>query len=186
MQLWITESLQKPLTQKISFNLQNEWRFGSNISEFYFVYLQGLLAFNINQRFEIDTAYRQIWHIQESKFRLAYEPIVNLIYQRESLQVRNRFSYLIREKRKNAWIYRGRIWWSGYVNVYDHTLQPYLSNEIFLEVKGGFNQNRSSIGILTPLIGKLRGDFYYMLRFLKRDRQWSHQHVFGTWFVLDF
>lgn len=187
VQLWIAESVSKNISPTCSLALSNEWRIGDDISKLYFFYLQGTAEFKPSRYCYLVPGYRQIWDLREAIWRLAFEPFLQVTFRTNELfQFRNRISYIVREATFNVWQYRARFLLSGDWQVGTRTCKPYISNEIFVRSRFGFDQNRLIAGILVPLFGRFEGDFYYMLRFLKSNDHWTHQHVIGTWLSIKF
>lgn len=179
VQLWITEAINIEINDRVILNLANEWRFGDNVSKFHFVYLQGILGTKLTEKIDMGTGYRQIWRLDRKNWRNTYEPLVEFIFHKErKFQFRNRLSYLINERAVNLWQYRGRV----RLNAIDWTYNPFVSNEVFVRSREGFMENRSIVGVEVPFTSKGVTDLYFMLRFLKRDRVWTHQYIFGAWF----
>ncbi len=180
VELWVTEVVNKTLNPTCNFSLSNEWRIRHDISQLYFIYLQGVMNVNLSDTISIGPGYRQIWHLDsQDHFRLSYEPLLNLfIHKGQLFQVRHRISYLMREKEKNLWQYRIRL----RLSTEKFTYNPFFSNEAFVFSHYGFTQNRTMVGINVPFSSGANADFSYMLRFTKSDGTWTHQHVFGTWF----
>lgn len=181
VQLWIAESVNKSVSPKCTLYLSNEWRIGDDVSKLYFFYLQGAVEFKPYSFFYLVPGYRQIWDLRLDIWRLSFEPFLDVIFQKnEFFQFRNRISYIVREAIFNVWQYRARFRFRGNWEVGNKIYYPYISNEIFIRSRSGFDQNRLLAGLLVPLFGRLDGDFYYMIRFLKSNFHWTHQHIFGT------
>lgn len=179
LELWITDAFNKQLTPKCALNLSNEWRFRHDISELYFVYLQGVANLYLSNRLNIGPGYRQIWHLRQDSWKLSYEPLLNiLMHKGEIFQLRHRLSYLVRERERNIWQYRIRVRFSTEYWTYN----PFFSNEAFVVSHYGFTQNRTMIGVNIPFFSKVNADLSYMLRFSKSTTEgWRHQHILGTW-----
>lgn len=182
VQLWIKESTVVG-QGRYHFHLTNEWRIGDDISKWFFTYLEGLLKIQCTDRFDIEPGYRQVWRLHQNKWRLGYEPMFNLYFHhREVFQLRNRITYVMREKDSNFWQDRFRIrltadYW---------TYNPYFSNEIFIRSHDGFYENRTQVGVNVPLWNQASSDIYYMLRFREEAKVWTHQHIFGLWLCMRF
>ena len=180
VQLWISGDFRKTLSNQCSLDLTNEYRFGNDMSELFFIFLQGLFSYKFNPYVKIEPGYRQIW-VKPDHWSLIYEPFAHFIFQNPGKwDVRNRIAYLIPELTKNVWLYRARIRLFGRWKVKGHELNPYLSNEFFVLSRGGFAQDRIIVGIFPKLYRHISGDFYYMLRLFKVSEGWRPNHVFGT------
>lgn len=190
VQLWLTESFHKTISPSFAFHVNNELRFGDQISKLYFIYIQGIGNIKTNDWSELGAGYRQIWNLQETKWRLIYEPLAEVIFHKKrknlELQMRNRFSYLFREAESDISQYRGRIRIMHSWTAKDKLFQSHLSNEIFIQSQYGFNQDRLVAGIIIPFLDQLNGDFYYMIRFLRTETEFTHQHILGAWFNFYF
>lgn len=181
VQVWVAADFQKKISPKSSFDVSNEYRFGDNLTELYFIYLQGIYSYQFHECLKIEPGYRQIWRkiLNGKDWGLIYEPLCNFTIQRSGKwDIRQRISYQFTEKAPNRWLYRARIRWLGRGSFYGHQLNPYISNEIFVFSRGGLAQDRLLLGIMPQLYRWLNGDFYYMFRYFK-DFGWDHHHIFG-------
>jgi len=187
VQIWVEEYMDAKITSDLSIDIKNQWRFGNNASELYHIYLQGLLGYGLTDEAFIASGYRQTWRRSSTApWSLEYEPIAECIFRRihgwAGLDVRNRISYIIREVGENSWHWRGRVRWM----MREGPCRPYLSNELFMNLQTGFDQDRIMFGVLIPFIEHVRGDLYYMLRFLNGAEYVTHQHIFGLGLDLQF
>jgi len=184
VQLWITDAIHKEISPTTTLHISNEWRFGDDMSKLYFFYLQGITSIEMNQWISLSPGYRQIWHLQQTQWRLAFEPLIDLTFKKKrgnfTFNLRNRFSYLFREQNVDFFQYRARAELMSSFKIIDHLFKPYFANEVFLDSHYGFTQDRLSLGLITTLYKCLSGDFYYMFRFLKLNTDWTHQHIIGT------
>lgn len=190
VQFWLTELVHKDFSSCFFIDIANEWRFGNDVSQLYFFYVQGMLGFIINENILLGIGHRQIWHLLEMKWKKIFEPQTDLIFKKKchkyEFELRNRISYLLRQSQEDLWQYRGRVRMNYYWRIKNQVYSPFISNEIFLQSKHGLTQDRLGIGINTPFFDFLKGDIYYILRFLKQDHLWTHQHVFGLWLYFYF
>lgn len=183
VQIWVTESSVLGPSERLQFHLTNEWRFGDDVSKWFFTYLEGILKLQCTDRIDLGPGYRQIWRLQQDKRRLSFEPMLNVIFHhKEVFQLRNRLSYIINEKDRNIWQYRFRVrlradYW---------TYNPFFSNEIFIRSYDGFYKNRTQVGLNIPLWNRASSDLYYMLQFREDAKIWTHQHIFGCWLHMRF
>ena len=60
-------------------------------------------------------------------------------------------------------------------------INPYISDEIFVQKDWGFFENRAIIGALIPRSERAYFDFYYMYLSTKdHERKWVQSNVFGA------
>ncbi len=62
----------------------------------------------------------------------------------------------------------------------------YIDEEFFFLRDQGIDQNRLSIGVMTPYSKYFQIRVFYMLRNLKIAGEWSHQNVLGLEFSFSF
>ena len=60
-------------------------------------------------------------------------------------------------------------------------VNPYISNEIFVQKDWGFFENRAKVGALIPRSERAYFDFYYMYLSIKDlEKKWLNANVFGA------
>jgi len=189
LQVWVTEEVDVQIAPVASVSVANEWRIGDDVSKLYFFYLQGILKLEVQPWFQLGPGYRHIWALRGNRWRMTFEPLVDSVFHKTKgdwkFQIRHRISYLDNEKAQNLWQYRGRVRCECLWKTARGTIGSYLSNEAFVLSHIGFSQDRVMAGAIVPLFGPVKGNFYYMLRFLRQET-WTHQHVFGSWFTIEF
>lgn len=187
VQIWLKERYGQKIREDLTLDIKNEWRWGNNASELYHIYLQGILGYAFSDGVFLGTGYRQIWHrLSDTPWVPVYEPLAEFIFCRTRgwarIDVRNRIYYSILEQVENIWHWRGRVRWL----VLEGPCCPYLSNEVFMDFKRGFDQDRLALGMIIPIINHFNGDLYYMIRFLNGIKTVTCQHIFGVGIDLRF
>lgn len=187
IQLWVRELVEVKVAKNVYVDISNQYRIGNHISQLYFIYLEGMLGYQLTNEVLFSSGYRQVWDRSAvTQWRLVYLPFAELILRRGKgaarWELRNRVSYLLREFGEDSWQWRGRLRWV----MLEGGIRPYFSNELFIDSIKGFDQDRIIFGTLIPIIERCRGDFYYLLRFLNEVEHVTHQHIFGAEIHLNF
>ena len=89
--------------------IEEEFRFGDSIGEFYYHHTDGGLSSRLKYWFYIGLNYRQIYEKKNGEWKEENRPHINGTFkwkwQEFKLENRNRFEYRIREEKKDVWRY---------------------------------------------------------------------------------
>lgn len=195
-QYWNTELLQGKISEKIGAYLEAEFRFGDDASEFYYQHTHFELPISINDWLEIGPAYRQVWEKwtktdEKEDWYAEYRPMVDVIFKQEwngwKFSDRNRFEYRMFEIDKDdLFRYRNKItikspWkWTAW------KINPFISDEFFIQQNDGFNKNRFYVGIGLTFFEQLKGEIFYLWQITDQKDDWIDYHVLGTKLKLEF
>ncbi len=196
-QYWNTESVSFKLTEKIGVYIEEEFRFGEGMSEFYYQHSQVQLDFKISDWFVLSPAYRQTFELytksdgDEGWFR-EYQPMVNALLQHKwqgwSFSDRVRFSYrMFNIDREDLWRVRNKITVKSPCKWTPLEIKPWVSDEIFFEEhKTGVYRNRLYAGVEMKLTKHLKGDIFYLWQATESDSGWMDINVLGTKLKVEF
>ena len=167
-QVWILESVNTKLCDKLKLHLDGELRYGDDGSTLYLWYLQTRLDYSACTWLDITPGYRHLYVLRPSKLG------------RWQVADRNRTQYLLFESGPTLWQYRNRIlaispWKLGGLN-------PQISDEVFFRENVGFAENRFSVGGTFQTTKKTSCTLLYTLRHQKRSDMWKRHHV--LWAIL--
>jgi len=184
-QVWEIQTLERVIGDKFGVRIDNELRIGDDVSTVFYLYVQGFLDYKPFNWLMLAPGYRQEWVRIDGTLKPQYVPQFDtfFIYVRDKIVIsnRNRVGYLIRYKESNSAFYRGRLRFSFPLRKESLFIQPYVDNEIFIVQGRGFNQNRSSIGVLFKVTDHFDPRLFYLLRLDKKeDGSWKHINVLGV------
>lgn len=190
-QYWNTESIEGNLTESIRTYMEAEFRFGDNVSKFYYQHTQLQLNFKINDWFILSPAFREVFELYnkseaEDDWFAEHRSMLNGTVKWEwddwKLSNRARVSYRVFDIDKDdVWRFRNKLivkspWkWTAL------EINPWLADEIFLEeYKDSIYRNRFYIGVGLKLIKHLKGDIFYLWQTTEKGNDWIDYNVFGT------
>lgn len=190
-QYWNTESVTVKLTDKINAYVEEEFRFGDNVSEFYYQHSHLQLNFTITDWFTLAPAYRQVFELYtksntEDDWFTEYRPMVNgtvrCKWEDWELSNRIRVSYRMFDIDKDdVWRFRNKITIKSPWKWTKLKINPWVADEIFLEEhQSGIYRNRFYAGIGLKLTEHLKGDVFYLWQSSEKGNSWTDYNVIGT------
>jgi len=188
-QIWNTDAITLRLSPRSSFYGDIEFRYGDDVHKLYYKHIHLQLDWILNRYLTLTPGFRFIWFRLDDKWLKENDPLLQLtlfLVNTKSLVISNRnwFQYRNLPKElggKHRILYRNRLlllfpWQMGRSQV-----NPYVSNEIFVQKDWGFFENRAKIGVLIPRSERAYFDFYYMYLSIKNlEREWVQANVFGA------
>ncbi|MFA6358285.1 MAG: DUF2490 domain-containing protein [Candidatus Omnitrophota bacterium] len=193
-QVWNTDVEEFQLKKDLKFVFEQEFRWGSNASEFYYQHYDAGLIYALNKSWALGGGYRQV--IQRSNASKPWvtdnEPYAFITYFGElagfKFDDRNRFELQYYSRNKSNGRYRNKLSVKAPWKFTKLEIQPYLSDEIFMAIGNGqgFNQNRLSGGFGFTLTKNIKAELYYMLLTLKSGEIWKDHNVWGSKVKLAF
>ncbi|MFH1261490.1 MAG: DUF2490 domain-containing protein [Candidatus Micrarchaeota archaeon] len=190
-QFWNTESIEGNFVKNWKVKLEEEFRFGDSMGEFYYHHTDGGLTYRMMDWFYVGLNYRQIYEKKDGEWKEENRPHINGTFnwkwQEFKLENRNRFEYRIREEKKDVWRYRNKLTFAFPVKHTKLGIQPYLADEIFVDFDGGeLNRNRFYAGFKTKWIKHLKTDIFYLWQTSKKDDDWIDLNVIGAKLKVEF
>lgn len=190
-QYWNAESISWEFSKSWKLKIEEEFRFGDSITDFYYQYSDlGLSFVAVEKYLDIGVNYRQIFEEKQNKWLCENRPHLNATAKFDiykfAISDRNRFELRHREKTSDGWRYRNKFMIkSPKMTPFD--IQPYIADEIFVDfIKGELNVNRLYGGICFKLFKNLKGEIYYLWQAKKRSDNWLDFNVLGTKLTLSF
>lgn len=191
-QLWIFDYVQKKISERVVIAIENEQRWGGDISTLYFSYVQSRIFFTVTDWLQVVPGFRERRSLRtrEDKWISAHEPLLDIFLSTSicewQIRDRQRAQYIIEEDRPNLWQYRHLVtlispWKWGKMR-----LNPFIADEVFFRETLGFFENRFQLGARIPLGDYDFFTFYYMRRLIKNSEQWIHQNVIWLWIGYTF
>lgn len=183
VQFWSYNSFKRKLKHNCSLRFDNEFRLGNDLSEVYYTYVQLFFEYRPSKFWKIAPGYRQEWiRSSTNPWQSRYIPTLDMFFMvptdRVIISDRNRVQYQVR-KEPNQWVYRNKLKFSFPIQTNPLEVRLFFDNEIFIRQRHGFDQNRTAVGVSFLITDSFHLAPYYLLRFLKRNNRWNHQHVIG-------
>lgn len=185
-QLWNTESVEAKLSKRWKVKVEEELRFGDNLSEIYYMHTDGGLTLKVTDGLDLGINYRQIYEKKESsKWEDENRPHANAIFswlwKNFKFTDGNRLEYRIRDGKSDAWRYRNKLTVKAPWKWTSLEAQPYLADEIFVDFYGEkLNRNRLYAGIESKLFEHLKADIFYLWQTSKKKPdKWTDYNILG-------
>ena len=187
-QVWNTDSITIPLSKRVFFSSDIEFRYKKYARNLYYKQVQAQLHFYLTPSMTIGPGYKQISHLINHQWDKEHTPLCDLMFyllkNTWQLSDRNRIEYRILPNSmldgKNRWVYRNRLSLMPPFQLIPFQLSCYLSDEIFWQEGLGISENRALFGLVSPSRRKCWLSIYYMRRWLKTlQKNHLHQNIIG-------
>lgn len=194
-QVWNSDGLNIPLSKKIHFSGNAEFRYGDHRKKLYYKHYQGGFLFARSPHTLFYIAYRHIYNRVRGKWVAEYDPILDLTFQvgnRRGLFIsnRSRLQYRVLGEKlggKNRWVYRNRLEFTPPYRLSKRNIAPFLADEFFWQETRGIDQNRLQAGLTIPYHQRTQLNLSYLLRSIKNlEKKWIHQNIVRVDFSLHF
>lgn len=185
-QIWNTESIDWKIDKKLSAKVEQELRFGDNVTELFYLHTDGGFNYKLMEHLYFGANYRHVIFKNKKKWVQEYRPHINLTLKGKwegfKLSNRNRLEYRIFGFNKRDTIrYRNKTTvgypfeWEGF------KLEPYAADEIFVSFTyGEFTRNRLYAGLKFDIVKNLKGDIFYLWQISrKKEGKWPNTNVLG-------
>ena len=184
-QIWSTEVQEFKINKDLKVALEEEFRFGDNADDFFYHHYDLGFTYSLNKSLNLGAGYRHIYEKKKGKFKLENEPYLIFAYKWEWFKFkfddRSRLEYRHFEYQTDSWRYRNKFTLRFPFRFTKLEIQPYLSDEIFLNFYGAaFTKNRFYSGLEFTVTKNIRADVYYLLEHTKTGRIWPDVNVLGT------
>jgi hypothetical protein len=184
-QLWNTESVEGKLDDRLKVKVEQELRFGDNISELYYTHTDGGFTYNVTEGLDLGLNYRQVFEKKNGEWKEEARPHANATvkWSWQDLKFSNRGRLELRcpEDKSDVWRYRNKLTVSFPWKWTDYDIQPYVADEIFVDFHGDkLNRNRLYVGVKMKLIEHLKADLFYLWQASESSNKWTHYNVIGV------
>lgn len=204
-QYWNTESIAGTLIDvgkenldSVKAKIEGEWRFGDDVSEFYYAHADLGLTFKklFAEWFNFGIAYRQVWEYQHAasgnywfdEYRPHFDPEVS--FKINGWSIKDRFRIELRyfdhdvSGKDDVIRLRNKLSLKPPIKWTEWAITPYVADEIFLEEhKDGIYRNRFYLGLDIGKVFKLdtlKGDVFFMWQATESSSDWTNYYVMGT------
>lgn len=183
-QVWSTFSVIHD-TDPWHFKLEEEVYFKNDARDLEYQHTEVGAWCTISPQMEAGLAYRQIEAMSKGDWKTEYRPLGYFTLRAEAqglkLDDRNRVEYKILEDQDDIVCYRNRLTAAYPVKVGGFDMEPYASEEAFIDTdQGRWNQFRSILGVRKKLSAWARLDVYYLWQTVDKKTMWLDAHIFGT------
>ncbi|MBI1882597.1 MAG: DUF2490 domain-containing protein [Chlamydiae bacterium] len=189
-QYWNTEAIEGKMTDQWKAYAEAEFRFGDNVSEFYYQHTQLEIAYKITDWLELAPAYRQVWELftstkeEDDDWFTEYRPMLNATLKHKwegwDISDRNRLEFREFEVKDDAIRYRNKLTLKSPWKWTHLGINPFIADEVFFQEDAGFNRNRLQVGVGMKIIEHLEGELYYLWQTSEKGDEWIDFHVIGT------
>jgi hypothetical protein len=193
-QYWNTESISYKISDDWNIGLEEEFRYGDDMSNFYYNHTDiGAIYSGMARWFDLGFNYRHIYEEESSDWKKEHRPHVNgtIKYRLKnfSFSNRGRFEFREREDADEAWQYRNKISVKTPTGFTRYKIKPYLADELFFDSDSKeLNRNRFYSGFSFQIFNNLRPEIYCLLQRSKASStgKWSDYNIVGTKLKLVF
>ncbi len=191
LQLWNTDSIAVKLDDHWKITLEEELRFGDNISELYYTHTDGGLVLSVTDGLDFGLKYRQVYEKKNGEWKEENRPHFNATvkwaWKDFKFKDRNRLELRIPESKNDKWRYRNELTVESPWKWTDFDIQPYVSDEIFVDFYGEkLNRNRLYAGIKFKLFEHFKSEVFYLWQSSKKSDDWIDYNVIGIKLKLVF
>ncbi len=191
-QFWNTNVEEIKISEDWKAALEQEFRWGGDISEFYYQHYDLGFSYKVNTHWNLGFGFRYIRTKSNGDWTAENEPYLTAAVSGEAagfkIEDRSRLEYQQFEGRQDNGRYRNKLTVKLPWKFTRMEIQPFLSEEIFLRFvkEDPFNQNRVSSGLSMKITENFKSEIYYMLQSSKGSAGWTDANVLGAKFKLSF
>jgi hypothetical protein len=183
-QIWSTGGVEAKLNKDLKLDVEQELRFGDDVSDFYYTHTEGTLDYKVTKGLSLGIGYRQIYEKKHGDWKGENMPNSNVTldwsWRGFTFQDRNRLELRIPEDGQDKWRYRNKLTVLLPIKVTEFDVQPYVADEVFFDFHGdNFTRNRLFAGIKAKFFGHLKTDLFYLWQASEQGKDWIDYHVLG-------
>jgi hypothetical protein len=192
VQYWNTESISWKFTDDWKAKIEEEFRFGDDMQDFYYHHSDfGLSHSGLAEWLALGVHYRQVFEEKSGVWKQENRPHLNatIKFKLEGLDVsnRSRFEHRDREDADTDWRYRNKSSVTFPIKWTTFEIQPYIAHEIFIDFDAeDFTRNRLYAGLGLKLYKQLTGEIYYLWQSTKSNEDWIDYNILGTKLKVSF
>ena len=184
-QIWDTESVEVKLNDSLKVKIEEELRFGDDISELYYTHTDGGFTYNAAKGFDLGMNYRQVYEKKKGEWKYENRPHANATlkwnWQDFKFSDRSRLELRSPEDKSTSWRYRNKLTIKLPWKWTDFDIQLYIADEFFIDFHGEkFNRNRIYAGFAFKLTKNFKADLFYLWQTSESDDDWTDYNVIGV------
>lgn len=191
-QYWSYAGIEGQLNSKTRVEIEEEFRWGDDISNFYRSSTQFLLGYKVLDWLEIAPGYREIYEEKSDVFKPEHRPQIDITGKWAlrggwELSDRNRVEFRNKTGKPDSVRYRNQIKLKFPFSWTQFKIRPFVAEEIFVESEGeGFNRNRLSAGLEAKLLEHLKGELYFLWQTTDTNDDWINNYILVSRLKLSF
>ena len=192
VQFWNTDVEEIAISQDWKAVAEQEFRWGENVSEFFYQHYDLGLIYKINTHGNVGFGFRYILGKSKGDWKVENAPYVTATVsgEREGFKIedRSRLEYHQLDDQSDNGRYRNKLTVKLPWKFTRMGIQPFFSDEISIRFMKDdpFHQNRLSFGLSMNMTKNLKADLYYMLQSSKGSAGWTDANIIGTKLKLSF
>ncbi|MGB2661538.1 MAG: DUF2490 domain-containing protein [Candidatus Omnitrophota bacterium] len=184
LQLWNTESAEVKINDSLKIKVEEELRFGDDISELYYTHTDGGFDYKVTDGLYMGLSYRHIYTKVKGEWKYESRPHADgtLKWTIEDFKFSDRSRLELRcpEDKSDTWRYRNKLTVEFPWKWTEFEIQPYVADEIFIPFHGKkFSQNRLYAGFKMKIMKNLKAELFYLWQSIKSDDDWTNFNVLG-------
>lgn len=192
LQLWNTYSIEGKFLDKWKIKLEEEFRYGGNISELCYQHTDLGISYGPLKWIALGINYRHIFSLlSPGKWYMEGRPHLSVYFKVKwkivSLTDMNRYEFRFFQTKDSLIDYRNKLSLTFLLKAGKISLKPYIAEEIFFNFnKGNLSRNRIYAGIKTGLTKILVLDVFYIWQTDDKISTWKNTNVLGLKLNLKF
>jgi len=183
-QLWHAEKFEKPINDKTSLALEQDFRIGENMTNLVYFHADFGIKRIINKTFSFNLNFREVFEQKGPELTREHRPHGQIAWKRElgplAISSRARLEYRIRQDKDPVFRNRDMLslkYGKGFTPL---MLVPYVANEIFYDFKKSeLNRNRFFIGVNIGSIKSFKPTIYFLIQTGIENKEYSHIGILG-------
>ena len=184
LQVWNTGIVEGKLNDRLKVKVEEELRFGDDVSELYYTHTDGGFTYNVTGGLDLGMNYRQVYEKKNGEWKEENRPHANGTVKWHWYGIgfsdRNRIELRIPEGKDDEWRYRNKLTAAFPVKWARLDMEPYAADEIFVDLHGNkFNRNRLYAGFKIKLLEHLKSDVFYLWQASEKKNKWTSYNVIG-------
>jgi hypothetical protein len=184
LQLWNTEIAEAKINDSLKVKIEEELRFGEDVSELYYTHTDGGFTYKLTDMFDVGLNYRLAYEKKDGEWKEENRPHVHgtlkWAWQDFKFKDRSRLECRNPEGKSTAWRYRNKLTVYSPWKWTEFDIQPYIADEIFVDFHGEkINRNRLYAGFGLKLIEHFKADLFYLWQSSGKKGKWTDYNVIG-------
>jgi hypothetical protein len=165
--------------------LEEELRWGDDVSNFYYTHTEATLAYKgIAKWLQLGVGYRQIFAEGSRNFKYENMPLAYATVKGDwkgwTISDRNRMEYRDKEDDNDGWRYRNKVTIATPWKFTKYEIRPYVAEEIFFDCdEYDITKNRVFGGLMFNIVEHVSGEFYYLWEASDKGK-WFDDHIIGN------
>ena len=190
-QIWSDLALSGKLVESLTLTLEVENKYRDDASEFFYYHTDVGLTYDVHRHWAFGLNYRQAFaRSGNNEWKEENRPHGHITFRwaRNEFKFsnRNRVELRSRSDRSEIVRYRNKTTITLPMGWTPLSVQPYISNEIFIDsVQGELNKIRLGVGARGNVSERLHARLYYQLESSDID-SWVHFHILGLAAMMKF